>query len=306
MACRGRFAPSPTGLLHFGSLIAAMASRAQALSQGGEWLVRMEDLDRSREVPGAGRNLLKTLRVLGLNWDGAVVYQSERTEAYEAALSKLESQGLLYPCSCTRSEIAAAGRWGAEGPVYPGTCRSGLRPGRISRTLRLRTAPGAIHFADLIQGEQCQDVSQAVGDFVLRRADGIHAYQLAVVVDDAWQGIEQVVRGADLLLSTPRQILLQRALGLPSPVYAHIPLALDAAGRKLSKSLASMPVDHSDPLPALRRAWDWLGQAPAPTRCSIAGFWTHAIAHWQIERIPACRAAPADRTPPTEEDISTI
>jgi glutamyl-Q tRNA(Asp) synthetase len=276
------------------------------LARGGEWLVRMEDLDRTREVPGAARTLLETMRTLGLNWDGAVIYQSERTDAYEAALSRLAARGLVYPCGCTRSEISAAGRLGPDGPIYPGTCRSGLLPGRKARALRLRVVPGEIRFRDLIQGEQCQDVAQAVGDFVLRRADGIHAYQLAVVVDDAWQGIDQVVRGADLLLSTPRQILLQRALGLASPVYAHIPLALDAAGRKLSKSLASVPVDPSDPLPALRRAWDWLGQAPAPARCSIAGFWTHAIAHWQIERIPACRAAPADRTQRAEEGAAAI
>ena len=306
MACRGRFAPSPTGALHFGSLIAAMASRAQALAQGSEWLVRMEDLDRPREVPGAGLALLDTLRSLGFEWDGAVVYQSERIDAYEAALKALATQGLVYPCGCTRSEIAAAGRLGPEGPIYPGICRNGLRPGRKARALRLRIAPGEIRFRDLIQGEQCQDVARDVGDFVLRRADGIHAYQLAVVVDDAWQGIDQVVRGADLLLSTPRQIQLQRALGLPSPVYAHVPLALDEAGRKLSKSLASLPVDPADPLPALRHAWGWLGQDPAPSRCSIAGFWTHAIAHWRIDRVPACRAAPAHRTLRTEEGAATI
>ncbi len=297
MGCRGRFAPSPTGILHFGSLIAAMASRAQARSREGEWLVRIEDLDRPREVPGAARALLHTLHALGLDWDAPPLYQSERTAAYDTALAWLESLGLVYPCGCTRSEIAAAGRPGREGPIYPGTCRNGLPPGRRPRALRMRTHPGQIDFLDLIQGEQRQDVAQTVGDFVLRRADGIHAYQLAVVVDDAWQGIGQVVRGADLLDSTPRQILLQRALGLPTPVYAHVPLALDPAGRKLSKSLASAPVDPADPLPALRRAWDWLGQVPAPPRCTVAGFWVHALAHWQIEGVPACRAAPADLSP---------
>lgn len=306
MACRGRFAPSPTGALHFGSLIAAVASRAQALAHGGEWFVRMEDLDRPREVPGAARALLDTLLALGLEWHGPVIYQSARTDVYEAALSRLADCGLVYPCGCTRSEIAAAGPLGPEGPIYPGTCRNGLPPGREARALRLRTGPGKIRFRDLIQGAQLQDVALTAGDFVLRRADGIHAYQLAVVVDDAWQGIDQVVRGADLLLSTPRQILLQRALGLPSPIYAHVPLALDSAGRKLSKSLASAPVDPSDPLPTLRRAWSWLGQVPAPARCSVADFWTHAIAHWRIDRVPACRSAPADRPPGDEEDAAAI
>lgn len=293
MSCRGRFAPSPTGILHFGSLVAAVASLAQARSQGGEWLVRMEDLDRAREIPGAARAILATLRALGLEWDGPVLYQRERTAAYAAALERLRALGHLYPCGCSRREIAAAGRPGCEGPVYPGTCRDGLPPGRTARALRLRTPPGPIRFCDLVQGEQTQEVSGAVGDIVLRRADGLHAYQLAVVVDDAWQGIDQVVRGADLLLSTPRQILLQRLLGLPTPSYAHIPLALDPDGRKLSKSLASAPVDPADPLPALQRAWDWLGQIPAPRRSTVAGFWTHAIAHWRIERVPRVASAPA-------------
>jgi glutamyl-Q tRNA(Asp) synthetase len=297
MGHRGRFAPSPTGELHFGSLIAAVASRAQARAQGGQWLVRIEDLDRPREVPGAARTMLATLRALGLDWDGDLVYQSERIPDYRAALDRLAAQGLVFPCGCTRGEIAAAGRAGFEGPIYPGTCRDGLPPGRRARSIRLRAAPGEVRFRDQIQGPQCQDVAQAAGDFVLRRADGIYAYQLAVVVDDAWQGIDQVVRGADLLDSTPRQILLQRALGLPTPDYAHVPLALDAAGHKLSKSLAGAPVDPSDPLPALRRAWDWLGQAPAPQRCSVVGFWAHALAHWRIARVPACRAAPAERPP---------
>ncbi len=266
----------------------------------------MEDLDRPREVPGAARTLLDTLHALGLDWHGPVIFQSARIDAYEAALSRLADRGLVYPCGCTRSEIATAGRPGPEGPVYPGTCRNGLPPGREARALRLRTGPEEIRFRDLIQGAQCQDVARVAGDFVLRRADGIHAYQLAVAVDDAWQGIDQVVRGADLLLSTPRQILIQRALGLPSPVYAHVPLALDPSGRKLSKSLASAPVDPSDPLPALRRAWSWLGQTPAPARCSVADFWTHAIAHWRIDQVPACRAAPADRIPRAEEDAVGI
>lgn len=301
MACRGRFAPSPTGPLHFGSLIAAVASYAQARRAGGEWLVRIEDLDPLREVPGAARSILRTLHALGLDWDGEPVYQSARTPAYADALDRLRARGLVYPCGCSRSEIAAhaarSGRWGTDGPIYPGTCRDGLPPGRRERAWRLRAGPGDIAFRDLIQGDRYQNVAREAGDFVLRRADGIHAYQLAVVVDDDWQGIDLVVRGADLLSSTPRQILLQRALGLSTPAYAHVPLAVDAAGRKLSKSLASAPLDPNDPLPALRRAWAWLGQTAVPARGSLAGFWSHAIAEWRIELVPHRLSAPADRPP---------
>lgn len=283
---RGRFAPSPTGPLHFGSLIAAVASFTDARAASGTWLVRMEDLDRPREIPGSARQILDTLAAFGLHWDGAVIYQSTRAEAYEAALSRLAESDLIYPCACSRSQVASAGRPGPEGPVYPGTCRSGLPPGRPQRALRLRTEGPEIHFRDQIQGPQAQVVAESVGDFVVRRADGIHAYHLAVVLDDAWQGITQVVRGADLLASTPRQILLQRALGLPTPAYAHIPLALGPDGRKLSKSLASAPVDPADPLPALRRAWAFLGQVPVGSAGSPARFWSQAIPLWRIDRVP--------------------
>jgi glutamyl-Q tRNA(Asp) synthetase len=285
---RGRFAPSPTGALHFGSLIAAVASFADARAHGGEWLVRMDDLDRPREVAGAADAILRTLTAFGMDWDGEPLYQSRRTDAYAAALARLTALGLAYPCACSRAEIAQTiASAGSTDPIYPGTCRDGLPPGRRARSIRLRTPPGAVCFQDRIQGEQHQDVAAAVGDFILRRADGIHAYQLAVVLDDAWQGVNQVVRGADLLASTPRQVLLQEALGLPRPAYAHVPLAVDAAGVKLSKSLAAAPVDPADPLPALRRAWVWLGQTAPPADCSLSGFWRHAIAHWQIGQVPA-------------------
>jgi glutamyl-Q tRNA(Asp) synthetase len=283
---RGRFAPSPTGPLHFGSLIAAVASFADARAQGGAWLVRMEDLDRPREVPGAARQILDTLAAFGLHWDGEVIYQSTRSEAYEAALSRLAELDLIYPCACSRSQVASAGRLGPEGPVYPGTCRAGVPPGRGARALRLRTEGPEIRFPDRIQGGQAQVVEESVGDFVVRRADGIHAYHLAVVLDDAWQDITQVVRGADLLASTPRQILLQGALGLPTPAYAHVPLALGPDGRKLSKSLASAPVDPADPLPALRRAWAFLGQVPVGSAGSPRHFWSQAIPLWRIDRVP--------------------
>jgi glutamyl-Q tRNA(Asp) synthetase len=297
MAYRGRFAPSPTGALHFGSLIAAVASLADARAQGGAWLVRIEDLDRARVVPGAADAILRTLHACGMVPDEEPLYQSQHTDAYAAALTQLTALDLTYPCGCSRTDIARAGRQGEEGPVYPGTCRGGLPPGRSARSIRLRTPAGEVRFCDLIQGEQCQDVAAASGDCVLWRADGCHAYQLAVVVDDAWQDITHVVRGADLLMSTPRQILLQRALDLPRPVYAHVPLALDAAGRKLSKSLAAVPVDAADPLPALRSAWQWLGQRPPPPSGSVGDFWRHALPHWCIARVPAVRCACIDTKP---------
>ncbi|MFZ0788871.1 MAG: tRNA glutamyl-Q(34) synthetase GluQRS, partial [Chromatiaceae bacterium] len=283
---RGRFAPSPTGPLHFGSLVAAVASFADARAGGGSWLVRMEDLDRPREIPGTARQILETLTAFGLEWDGEVLCQSSRTEAYEEALIRLAELDLTYPCACSRSQVAASGRLGAEGPIYPGTCRSGLHSGQRARALRLRTEGPEIRFRDRIQGAQAQVVAESVGDFVVRRADRIHAYHLAVVLDDAWQGINQVVRGADLLASTPRQILLQQALGLPTPTYAHIPVALGPDGRKLSKSFASAPVDPADPLPALRRAWAFLGQTPLESAGSPAHFWSQAIPLWRIDRVP--------------------
>jgi glutamyl-Q tRNA(Asp) synthetase len=292
--CRGRFAPSPTGPLHFGSLVAAVGSFADARGRGGDWLVRMEDLDRTREVPGAATRILRTLAAFGLYWDGPVLYQRLRTAAYADALEQLRAQGLCYPCGCTRREIALDGRPGLEGPVYAGTCRNGLPPGRAPRSLRLRTARAHIGFTDAIQGPQSQDVAAAVGDFVLRRADGIHAYQLAVVVDDAEQGITDIVRGADLLASTPRQILLQRHLGLREPAYAHLPLALDAQGRKLSKSLAALPVNAADPLPALLAAWRFLGQAtPSDPLDDMERFWAWALPRWQRSRVPATPTRPA-------------
>ena len=286
-AYRGRFAPSPTGQIHFGSLVAAVGSFLDARHQGGIWLVRMEDLDRTREVPGAASAILRTLDAFGLHWDGTVIYQSARTAAYAEALDRLDALGLIYPCGCSRSEIAAAGLTGPEGPIYPGTCRQGLAPDRRTRSQRLRVPPGEAAFVDRIQGPTTQDVARAVGDYVLRRADGIHAYQLAVVVDDGAQGITDVVRGADLTASTPRQILLQRALGLPSPTYAHVPLVLDPLGRKLSKSDAAAPVDPADPLPVALLSLRHLGQAlPPETPADPAELWQWAIPRWNISHVP--------------------
>jgi glutamyl-Q tRNA(Asp) synthetase len=253
---RGRFAPSPTGPLHFGSLLAAFGSWLFARRAGGEWWVRIEDIDPPREVPGAAERQLRTLAAFGLVSDGPVLHQSTRDEAYREALRRLLATGAAFACHCSRSDLASVG--GVHHRCIDGADR-GREP-----AIRLRVAPGSVvAFDDALQGRVRQDVAAEVGDFVLRRADGCWAYQLAVVVDDAAQGITDVVRGADLLDSTPRQILLQRALGLDTPRYAHLPLVLDADGRKLSKSLAARPVDAADPLPALRAAWRALGQPGA-------------------------------------------
>lgn len=254
---RGRFAPSPTGDLHAGSLLAAFGSWLLARHRGGEWLVRIEDLDPPREVPGAAERQLQALAAFGLLSDGPVVRQSQRHERYRAALEDLLDRGLAFECHCSRADLAA------DGGIHRHCLARGPRAGRAQAAVRLRVADASVvGFDDAIVGAQSQDVAREVGDFVLRRADGYWAYQLAVVVDDADQGITQVVRGADLLDSTARQILLQRALGLPTPAYAHLPLLLDAHGRKLSKSDAAHPLDPAAPQAALRAAWYALGQDP--------------------------------------------
>ena len=306
----GRFAPSPTGALHAGSLVAALASWLDVRAQGGRWLVRIEDVDTPRCVPGADQRILQQLADCGLVPDEAPTWQSQRGHLYEAALAQLVDEGLAYPCACSRKDIALAqaalGRSATRGVElpYPGTCRperGGLH-GRAARAWRLHTgrlmpnqppaqdgpAPAATHsianaaltitWNDRRLGPQRQDVATAVGDFVLRRADGLWAYQLAVVVDDAAQGVTHVVRGEDLADNTPRQILLQRALGLPTPLYLHTPLVLAADGEKLSKQNGAEAVDTRAPLQALNAAAAPLGLPPAPTsdvRGALA-FWTDA------------------------------
>jgi glutamyl-Q tRNA(Asp) synthetase len=290
---RGRFAPSPTGPLHFGSLVAAVASWADARARGGEWLVRMEDLDPPREVPGAADGILRTLEALGLEPDGPVVRQSGRGDAYRAALDRLRDRGVLFACGCTRREIADSGLPGSDGGiVYPGTCRDGPPPGRTAYALRARVDDAVIAFVDAIQGEVRQDLAHEVGDFVLLRADGLFAYQLAVVVDDAAQGITDVVRGADLLDSTPRQIFLQRALDLPTPRYLHLPVATNAAGEKLSKQTGAPALDGSRPGAALVAALRFLGQAAPPEleRAPARAVLEWAAANWDRARIPRRRA----------------
>jgi glutamyl-Q tRNA(Asp) synthetase len=284
---RGRFAPSPTGPLHFGSLVAALGAFADARHHGGEWLVRIEDVDRNRSMPGADADILAALEAFGMWWDGPVLYQSQRGAVYEAVLERLRTAGRCYPCACTRREIIAEGSPGAEGPVYAGTCRDGLRPGRPPRSERVRVDCEEIAVDDRIQGRITQQLANEVGDFLLRRADGFYAYQLAVVIDDAAQQIDQIVRGADLFGSTPRQIYLQQLLGFPQPQYAHLPVVLDDAGQKLSKSTAALPVDSADPVPTLLRAWRFLGQEPLTETCSnVDDFWQQAIPRWKVERVP--------------------
>ncbi|MDI9239462.1 tRNA glutamyl-Q(34) synthetase GluQRS [Lysobacter sp. LF1] len=276
---RGRFAPSPTGDLHFGSLLAAFGSWLLARQAGGAWLVRIEDVDAAREVAGAAKRQLATLAAFGFAPDGEVVWQSRRSMLYQAALDRLLARGDAFVCHCSRADLAAAGG------IHHGCV---AQRERRDPSVRLRVPEGSrVRFHDAVRGWVEQDVASEVGDFVLRRADGYWAYQLAVVVDDAAQDITDVVRGADLLDSTPRQILLQRALGLPTPRYAHLPLVLGPDGRKLSKSDAALPVDPTDPLPALRAAWLRLGQTPVAETGDLAGFLQRAVPAFEPDRIPA-------------------
>jgi glutamyl-Q tRNA(Asp) synthetase len=258
MSYRGRFAPSPTGPLHFGSLVAAVGSWLCARHAGGQWLLRMEDIDPPREVPGAAAGILDALPAFGLVADAPVLFQSRRQAAYDAAFEQLRAADAVFPCWCSRSELAAAG-----GIHRDGRCVAAPDPGRPP-AWRLRVPDVELAFDDALQGPQRQNLREAAGDFVIRRVEGFYSYQLACVVDDAFQGITEVVRGNDLLDSTPRQLWLQRQLGLPSPRYRHLPLALDATGRKLSKSERAHPVDPTDPLPALYRALAFLAVG-APT-----------------------------------------
>jgi glutamyl-Q tRNA(Asp) synthetase len=284
----GRFAPSPTGPLHLGSLVAALASYLDAKVHAGQWLVRIEDLDRDRNVPGADEHILASLQRCGMAWDGEVTWQTRREPLYEAALARLAQH--VYPCGCSRREIAdSQTRLGLPHNatlVYPGTCRAGLAPGKAPRALRLRTPHAAcvIGFEDRWHGHVEQDITAEVGDYVIRRADGFWAYQLAVVVDDAAQGITDIVRGADLLDSTPRQLYLQELLGAPHPRYLHVPVVVNADGEKLSKQTGAAAFDNGAAperlladslLPAAR----FLGlEIRADT---IPAFWSAAVPAWE-------------------------
>jgi glutamyl-Q tRNA(Asp) synthetase len=288
---RGRFAPSPTGALHFGSLLAAVGSYLDARANQGQWLVRIEDIDPPRELPGASDAILVTLEQYGLCWDGEVMYQSRRSPAYADSLARLQQDGQTYPCTCSRRDIMLAAADYSEA-VYPGTCRNGIPAGRTPRSIRVRVADDvSIGFHDRLQGEQHEHLSPTSGDFVLRRADGLYAYQLAVVVDDAAQGITDIVRGADLLDSTARQIYLQQLLGFTTPRYLHLPVATNAAGEKLSKQTLAKAVPLERPLAVLCAVLGFLGQTPPAdlTTASIDEFWHWAISHWNPARLPACK-----------------
>lgn len=293
--CRGRFAPSPTGPLHFGSLVAAVGSYLDARHRGGEWLVRIEDLDPPREVRGAADDILRTLERYGLHWDGMVLYQSRRAMHYEAALEHLAQRGRLFGCACTRREIADHGPPVGSGAVYPGTCRNGLPAGRKARSLRVRVDSTTITFRDRLQGTGRQQLGLEVGDFVVRRADRLAAYQLAVVVDDAEQGITDIVRGADLLDSTPRQIFLQQLLGLTTPAYLHLPLAAGAGGEKLGKQTRARGIGTDDPAAVLRDVLRFLNQAlPDPAAdATVQELLVWAIEHWDSTSLPATPAVTA-------------
>ncbi len=284
---RGRFAPSPTGPLHFGSLVAAVGSYLDAKHHHGVWLVRMEDLDTPRCVAGAADDILRTLDVFGLKSDEPVMFQSQHTAAYEAALQQLKESGAAYPCCCTRKEIADSGLHGIEGFVYPGTCRSGMAHQRSTPAWRVTTDQHAIEFDDALQGLLSQKLETEIGDFVVKRADGLFAYQLAVVVDDATQGITHVVRGADLLNSTPRQIHLQRLLGLNTPAYMHLPVAVNEAGEKLSKQTLAAPVDVLQPVATLVRVLDFLKQEPPKSLADgdVGTVLEWAVAHWDAQKL---------------------
>ncbi|MEA3545773.1 MAG: tRNA glutamyl-Q(34) synthetase GluQRS [Thermodesulfobacteriota bacterium] len=260
----GRFAPSPTGPLHFGTLLAALGSYLLAKCSSGSWLLRVEDLDPPRVIPGSAATMLSLLEQLGFEWDGEIIYQSRRSDRYRQTLMQLREQGLVFDCSCTRREIlASAPHPGEETPVYPGTCRNGASGSRAERAVRLRVTDENISYQDGIRGKQNQNLEKEVGDFVLHRVDGLFAYQLAVVVDDIDAGITQVVRGADLLSSTPRQIYLYRCLDIASPNYFHLPLAFGANGKKLSKRNGDFGLVTSEN--GSNRIWqalDFLGQSP--------------------------------------------
>ncbi|AZS77008.1 tRNA glutamyl-Q(34) synthetase GluQRS [Achromobacter spanius] len=293
----GRFAPSPSGPLHAGSLVAALASWLDARAHGGRWLLRMEDVDMPRTVPGAADAIMAQLNALGLHWDGDVMWQSQRNAAYQSAFDTLAARGLIYGCGCTRREIADSALRGQTAPgadgerPYPGTCRHGLPPGRQARAWRLRVPDGIERFEDRWLGPQEQDVATAVGDFALRRADGLWAYQLAVVVDDAEQGVTDVVRGADLLSSTARQRVLGRLLGLPPLRYLHVPLILDTvSGLKLSKQNGAAAIDTGTPMAALADAWRALGFGPIAA-ADRDDFLRTATAQW-AQHFPLAQSLP--------------
>ena len=289
----GRFAPSPTGLLHIGSLLTALASYADARAQGGRWLVRMEDLDPPREMAGAADDILRTLEAFGFEWDGGVAYQSRRYDLYHEALGRLKAKGLVYPCDCSRKDWQAAARAGADGFVYNGCC-AGLDPQRAlhkTPAWRVRVPDEIIGFDDAVVGHYAQNLAHDIGDFVLLRADGFWAYQLAVVADDAAQGITHIVRGQDLLVSTPRQLWLQRALDAPEPHYAHLPLLVNGAGQKWSKQTLAPALDLGVREALLRQVMAYLKLPAAPEVGRPQDLLAWAVRHWDMAKVPKAAIA---------------
>lgn len=278
----GRFAPSPTGDLHFGSLVSAVGSYLEAKSTGGSWLLRIEDIDPPREVAGSSHSIISELDRLGMRPDHPILYQSDRLIAYQHAINQLLDNGRAYHCACSRKDLPASG-------IYPGTCKNGINPARTPRSIRLDTGNTNCQFTDRIQGEISESPAEISGDFIIRRADGLFAYQLAVVVDDKFQRITQVVRGADLLDSTARQICLQQALGFETPEYMHLPIVLSHDGKKLGKRFQADPVKHQDPAYAVEQALLFLGQNP-PSNLSLEALWLWALEHWNSELVPRCKA----------------
>lgn len=295
---RGRFAPSPTGPLHFGSLVAALGSYLQARQQDGQWWLRIEDIDPPRETPGAADAIIATLNALGFEWD-ELIYQSQRITKYQDALDELRTRQLIYPCTCSRRELREQQTKSDATRIYPGHCRVRRFPCHERHALRILTTGVVIDFTDRLQGPQHYELEHEIGDFVLRRADGYLSYQLAVALDDADQGMTEVIRGSDLLGSTPRQIHVQRLLGLDTPAYGHLPIALGSDGQKLSKQTGASPVDPGQSLASLSRAMRFLGQ-PVPeeiARGTLQEFWDWAIAGWSLSRVPVEAHIPASELP---------
>ncbi|MCC5857978.1 MAG: tRNA glutamyl-Q(34) synthetase GluQRS [Ectothiorhodospiraceae bacterium] len=284
---RGRFAPSPTGPLHFGSLVAAAGSYLEARRHGGEWWVRIDDIDPPREQPGAADDILRTLERFGFQWDGPVRYQHQRQEAHLDAIERLRTLGAAYSCGCTRKDITAAGHLGPNGLVYPGTCRNGLPPGRKPRSLRLCTRGIRVDFEDLLQGPVHCDLERELGDFVIRRADGLFAYHLAAAIDDGALGITHVIRGHDLLWCTPPQIAIQQRLSLSSPTYGHLPVAVNAQGQKLSKQTFAPPLEPKHANTLLWQALAFLQQMPPPElrKAPVSELWSWAAENWELSRL---------------------
>jgi len=285
----GRFAPSPTGPLHFGSLVAAVGSWLDAYAHDGRWLLRIEDIDTPRNQPGAAQVILRQLEAFGFSWHGVEIYQSKRLSVYDSTFDYIRQRGLAYGCACSRRDIANAVKVNQEGErPYPGICRQGLAPGVVPRAWRLRVEQAEIAFVDRLQGIYRQNLARNVGDFVLRRADEFYSYQLAVVADDIEQGVNHIVRGADLISSTPRQIFLYQRLGQPAPTYAHLPLAVNAAGNKLSKQTHAPELQLDNVSTQLLLALRFLGQ-PAPLslkRSTPGDVWQWAKENWDFARIP--------------------